>query len=134
MSSRGRSVVTTGLTIVLLAASQGVSSGGGYGLLLCLLGLLAGVDLMAVGIWMADNTSATAVPAIGVLACFLRRNLTLIGLITASSAVTAVAGETSPALCIGFFVLLLLGLSMTISGVLGLPPLAGNGEEVVQEA
>ena len=53
MSSRGRSVVTTGLTTILLAASSGVSSGGGYGLFLCLVGLLTGVDLMAVGIWMA---------------------------------------------------------------------------------
>jgi len=52
MSSRGRSVVTTGLTTILFAASSGVSSGGGYGLFLCLVGLLTGVDLMAVGIEM----------------------------------------------------------------------------------
>ncbi|KAJ1255277.1 hypothetical protein BS78_K268000 [Paspalum vaginatum] len=135
MSSQARSVVATSLVIIFLAASTGVSSHG-YEQLLCLLALLTGVNLMALGIWMADNPSATvptelagmASLVVGVLATFLRRNLAVIGLITASSAsaVVAVAGEASPALCVASFALLLLGVSMITAGVLAFPGKTGD--------
>ena len=47
-------------------------------------------------------------------------NLAVLGMILASSAVTAVAGEARPALCrLGMFALLLLALALITIGVVG---------------
>ncbi|CAO2187229.1 unnamed protein product [Urochloa humidicola] len=124
MTRQSKRVIATGLTIVFVTASLGVSSAsGGYGLLLCFLGLVTGVNLVAVGVWMADNPSPTILTSllgIRALTTFLRCNLAVIGIVAASSAVTAVAGEASPVLCGGFFALLLLGVYLITAGVLAL--------------
>ncbi|KAJ1267577.1 hypothetical protein BS78_07G066800 [Paspalum vaginatum] len=119
MSSQGRSVIAIGLAIVFLAASTGVSSHG-YEQLLCFMGLLTGVNLVA-------PTVPTALAGMASLV-FLRRNLAVIGLIAASSAsaVVAVAGEASPALCLASFALLLLGVSMITAGVIVFPGKTGD--------
>ncbi|CAO2187231.1 unnamed protein product [Urochloa humidicola] len=121
MSLQSQCVIATGLVILLVSASLGVNAGScGFGLLLCFLGLLTGVNVMAIGVWMADNPSVT-VPT------FLRRNLAVVGLVVASSAVTAVAGEASPVVCGVFFALLVLGVSTITAGVIALPVEAAEG-------
>ncbi|CAO2205977.1 unnamed protein product [Urochloa humidicola] len=136
MSPQSKPVIATGLVMALLSASLGVNSGSfGFGLLLCFLGLLTGVNLMAVGVWMAGNPSATipaSPPGIRALATFPHRNLAVVGLMAASSAVAAVAGEASPVLCGGFFALLLLGVSLITIGVLASRDETDDG--VVKEA
>ncbi|CAL5008026.1 unnamed protein product [Urochloa decumbens] len=136
MSPQSQSVIATGLVVLLVSASLGLNFGSfGFGLLLCFMGLLTGVNLMAVGVWMADNTSANipaSPPGIHALTTFPRRNLAVVGIMAASSAVTAVAGEASPVLCGAFFALLLLGVSLITIGVLALRAEADDG--VVKEA
>ncbi|XP_062192863.1 uncharacterized protein LOC133896300 [Phragmites australis] len=115
MSSPKSGAMTAGLMLVLLAINAGITYGGGYLLHLSLLGVLAGVNLIVIGVWMTDNPMAFAAitfPDIGALAAFPRRNLAIIGLIMVSSAITATAGAASPALCFGLFALFLLGISL----------------------
>nr|TKW08652.1 hypothetical protein SEVIR_6G038000v2 [Setaria viridis] len=108
-----------GLAILLFSVSAGFNSGaGGFGLLLCFAGVLAGANIIAVGIL------APVVPAVlaeaRALAEFLGRNLAVVGLVMASCAVTAISGEAGQVLCFGMFALLLLGLSLISVGILGL--------------
>ena len=117
-------MATTGLTVALFAASVGITSGGAFGSLTSFAGVLAGASIIAAGVVMADDgPAAPAGPAACdgacALAAFLRRHLAVVGLVAASSAVTAVSGEAGPALCFGMFALLLLARSLITIGVLG---------------
>ncbi|TKW08646.1 hypothetical protein SEVIR_6G037600v4 [Setaria viridis] len=112
-----------GLAIMLFSVSAGFNFGaGGFGLLLCFAGVLAGANIVVVGIRMSDTDLAPVVPAVlaeaRALAEFLRRILAFVGLVIASCAVTAVSGEASQVLCFGMFALLLLGLSLISVGIL----------------
>ncbi|TVU43063.1 hypothetical protein EJB05_09499, partial [Eragrostis curvula] len=118
----------TGFIVMLLAVSAGVCSDE-YGALLGLVGVLVGANLVAVGVRrMAEKEEPTTTPighakfdGVGALirSFFLRRNLAVAGLLLASSAVTAVAGEASPVLCFCIFALFLLGISVMAVGVRG---------------
>ncbi|RCV29799.1 hypothetical protein SETIT_6G042100v2 [Setaria italica] len=119
MTTPGTTAMFAGLAILLFSVSAGFNSGaGGFGLLLCFAGVLAGANIVAVGIL------APVVPAVlaeaRALAEFLGRNLAVVGLVMASCAVTAVSGEAGQVLCFGMFALLLLGLSLISVGILGL--------------
>ncbi|KAJ1267584.1 hypothetical protein BS78_07G067500 [Paspalum vaginatum] len=125
MATRGSRAIATGLILTMLAVSFGVSSSGRFGFFLSFAGVLAGINLIAGGVWMADDPAAPIVPAPAVLiaACAtahrLRRDLALAGLHVASSAVAAAAGETAPVLhCFCVYALLLLGLSLINVGLL----------------
>ncbi|TVU43072.1 hypothetical protein EJB05_09508, partial [Eragrostis curvula] len=117
-----------GFIVMLLAVSAGVGSDE-YGALLGLVGVLVGAILVGVGVRrMAEEEELTATPighaafaGAGALirSFFLRRNLAVAGLLLASSAVTAVAGEASPALYFSFFALFLLGMFVMAMGVRG---------------
>ncbi|OEL36876.1 hypothetical protein BAE44_0002105 [Dichanthelium oligosanthes] len=125
MSTQGSRARSAGLALMMLFVGAGIHSGaGGFGLLLCFAGLLAGVGSTFVGVRLAGaDNPAPIVPAVfdgaRALAALLRGNLTVVGLVMASSAVTAVSGEDAPVICFGLFALLLLGLSMINIGVLG---------------
>ncbi|CAL4997108.1 unnamed protein product [Urochloa decumbens] len=123
MSTRGTRAMATGLIITLLAVSAGISFGSGFGLLLSFVGVLAGVNVIAGGVRLADDPAAPIGPAVfagaRALTAFMRRRLAFVGLVTVSSAFTAVAGETGPMLCFSMFVLLLVGVSLINIGVLG---------------
>jgi len=99
----------------LISVSVGTNFGAG-GLILSFVGVLAGTILIAVGARMADDPAPAAhvVPAVfasaRALASILRRSRTVVGLVIASFAVTAVPGEAGPVLCLGMSTLLLLGL------------------------
>ena len=117
-------MATTGLTVALFAASVGITSGGAFGSLTSFAGVLAGASIIAAGVVMADDgPAAPASPAACdgacALAAFLCRHLAVLGLVAASSAVTAVSGEAGAVLCFGMFALLLLALSIIAIGVLG---------------
>ncbi|OEL28416.1 hypothetical protein BAE44_0010564 [Dichanthelium oligosanthes] len=118
MSTPGSRARSAGVAIMMLFVSAGIHSGaGGFGLLLCFAGLLAGVGITVVGVRMAKaDNPAPIVPAVfdgaRALAALLRGNLTVVGLVMASCAVMAVSGEAGPVLCFATFALLLLGLSM----------------------
>ncbi|TKW08662.1 hypothetical protein SEVIR_6G038700v4 [Setaria viridis] len=125
MTTPGTTAMFAGLAILLFSVSAGFNSGaGGFGLLLCFAGVLAGANIVAVGIQMSDADLAPVVPAVlaevRALAEFLRRNVAVVGLVMASCAVTAVSGEAGQVLCFGMFALLLLGLSLISVGILGL--------------
>ncbi|XP_062192467.1 uncharacterized protein LOC133895962 [Phragmites australis] len=122
MSSPGSRAMTTGLMVVLLAVSASITSGGGDRLHLNLLGVLTGVNLIVIGVRMTDHPMAFVTitsPNIVALAAFSHRNLDIVGFIMVSSAITAVAGVVSPALCFGLFALLLLGISLINIGIFG---------------
>ena len=126
MTTPGRMARATGLTIMLISASIGMNSGAGgvVGLILSFMGILAGANLIAVGVRMANDPAARMGPAVfagaSALAAFLRRHLPVVGLVIASCAVAAVSGgEAGPVLCFGMSALLLLGLSLTTIGILG---------------
>ena len=107
--------MSIGLTIMLLSVSAGIHFGdGGFALLICFTGVLAGANLVAVGVRMADHLVPTFPAVFGgarALAAFVRRNTAAVGLFMASCAVTMlVAGEAHPVLCFATFVLLLLGV------------------------
>ncbi|CAL4997086.1 unnamed protein product [Urochloa decumbens] len=126
MSTRGSRAMATGLIITLLAVSAGISfggSGGGFGLLLSFVGILAGVNVIIVGVRLADDPAAPIGTLVfagaRALTTFMHRRLAFVGLVTVSSAFTAVAGETGPMLCFSMFVLLLVGVSLINIGVLG---------------
>ena len=116
--------MATGPITILLAVSAGVnfSGGGGSGLLLSFAGVLAGANIIAGGVRMAEDPAPPPIGP-GVFACARalarRNNLALLGMILASSAAMAVAGEARPALCFGTLALLLLALSLTTIEVLG---------------
>uniref|UniRef100_A0A0A9B767 Uncharacterized protein n=1 Tax=Arundo donax TaxID=35708 RepID=A0A0A9B767_ARUDO len=118
MSTRGSSVMATGFAILLLALSTAIGSSG-FGLLVSLVGVLAGANLIAVGVHDPAPIAAAVFAGVGALTALLRRNLAAAGLIMASSAVTAIAGEAGPALCFAMFALLLLGISLVTTGFLG---------------
>ena len=127
MTTPGSMARDAGLTIMLISASVGISSGtaGGFGLILSFTGVLAGANLVAVGVRMAGDPAPAApvVPAVfagaRALAAFPRRNLTAVGLFMASCAVAAVSGGAGPVLCFGMSALLLVGLSLISVGILG---------------
>ena len=103
MAAPGSWATATGLVLTLIAVSAGVSSAGGFALLLSFAGVLAGASLIFVGVRVADDPTAPAgLPGVGVRC--LRRNLALVGLLLASSAAasaTAAAAdrEAAPVLC-----------------------------------
>ncbi|CAL5010620.1 unnamed protein product [Urochloa decumbens] len=115
MSTLGSRPRAAGLVILLISAGA-----GGFALLLCFAGVLAGANLVPVGVHMAHDDLAPVVPAVfdgaRALAAFLRRHLAVVGLVLASSAFTAVSCEpdADPVLC---FAMLLLGLSLINNGV-----------------
>jgi len=129
MTTPGSMARAAGLTIMLISASVGINSGGGggggFGLILSFMGVLAGANLVAVGIRMASDPTPAApvVPEVfagaRALAYFLRRHLTVAGFFMASCAVAAVSGGAGPVLCFGMSALLLVGLSLISVGILG---------------
>ncbi|CAL5010593.1 unnamed protein product [Urochloa decumbens] len=128
MGTPGSKARAAGLITFLISVSAGINigTGGGFGLLLCFAGVLTGASLIAVGVRMAaDDPAAPVVPAVFVggpraLAASLRRNLSTVGLVMASCAVTAVSGgEAGPVLCFVMLALLVLGLSLINIGVTG---------------
>ncbi|OEL23146.1 hypothetical protein BAE44_0015836 [Dichanthelium oligosanthes] len=125
MSTPGSRARSAGLAVMMLFVSAGIHSGAdGFGLLPCFAGLLAGVGIHVVGVRMAEaDNPAPIVPAVfdgaRALAAFLRGNLTVVGLVMASCAVTVVSGKAGPVLCFGMHALLLFGLSLINIGVLG---------------
>ncbi|KAL6658919.1 hypothetical protein ACP70R_002959 [Stipagrostis hirtigluma subsp. patula] len=123
MSPPASSAMATGLIILLLAASVGLNSGsGGYVALLSFTAVLAGASLLAVGVRMADDPTACRAavsPGGGAFVSLPRRTLAFMGIIMASAAVTAVAGEADAATCFAFFALLLLGVSLITTGARG---------------
>ncbi|KAG2577170.1 hypothetical protein PVAP13_6NG085500, partial [Panicum virgatum] len=125
MSARGGGKATaTGRIVLLLAVSAGINfsggGGGGFGLLLSFAGVLAGANIIAGGVRMADDPAPPTGPAVFAGArAPARRKLAVLGMILASSAAMAVAGEARPALCFGTLALLLLALSLTTIEVLG---------------
>ena len=116
MSNPGSRAMSIGFTVMLLSVSAGImihSGAGGFGLLLlCFTGVLAGANLVAVGVSMTDVPAAFGgARALG--AFVIRWNTAAaVGLVMASCAVTVVSGETEPVLCIAMFTLLLLGVSL----------------------
>lgn len=124
MSSDGSWVMATGLLVAMVAVSAGVDSRGvantvgGYGPLVSLLGLLAGVNLISLGVWMTNgplaDSSPTASPSKAPLTACVRRNPAVVGIVLSSSAVAA-----GQAICLGLLTLLLIGISLTTLGVLG---------------
>ena len=127
MTIPGSMARAAGLAIMLISASVGINfgAGGGFGLILSFTGVLAGANLVAVGVRMASDPepAAPVVPAVftgaRALSYFLRCHLTAAGLVMASCAVAAVSGQASPVLCLGMSALLLLGLSLISIGILG---------------
>ncbi|CAO2205962.1 unnamed protein product [Urochloa humidicola] len=127
MSAPGSWERAAGLIVLLISVSAGINTAaGGFGFfLLCFAGVLAGAGLVAVGVRMADDPAApVGVPAVfaggaRALSAFLRRRLAVVGLVMASSAVTAVSGEAGPLLYSAMFALFLLGLCLINIGVCG---------------
>ena len=114
MAAPGSGLTATGLAVTVIAVSVGVSSTGGFALLLSFAGVLAGASLIFVGVRVADDDPTAPIGRPGVLAAgvvhCLRRNLALVGLLLASSA--------APVLCFCAFAVTLLGLSLLNTGVL----------------
>ena len=127
MTTPGSMAKDAGLTIMLISASVGISSSaaGGFGLILSFTGVLAGANLIAIGVRMAGGLGPAAPVVQAVFACaralagFLRRHLTVAGFFIASCAVAVVSGDAGPVLCFGMSALLLLGLSLISVGILG---------------
>ncbi|CAO2205963.1 unnamed protein product [Urochloa humidicola] len=115
MNTPGSSTRAAGLAILLISVGAGIGTSC-FSLLPCFAAVLAGASLVAVGVRVADD-----VPAVfdGDLAAFLRRHLAAVGIVVASSAVTAVSGDAGPVLCFSMFALLLLGLCLINIGALG---------------
>ena len=123
MSTPGSRAMTIGLTVMLVSVCAGMHVGaGGFGLLLCFMGVLVGASLVAAGVSMNDGP-ARIVPVVSggarALAVFVRRNTAAVGLVMASCAVTAVSGEEDPVLCFAMFSLLLLAVSLINMGARG---------------
>ena len=123
MSTPGSRAKDAGLTVMLISVSASMHFGtGGFGLLLCFMGVLVGASLVAAGVSMNDGP-ARIVPVVSggarALAVFVRRNTAAVGLVMASCAVTAVSGEEDPVLCFAMFSLLLLAVSLINMGACG---------------
>ncbi|CAO2209963.1 unnamed protein product [Urochloa humidicola] len=123
MSTPGSWERAAGLSLLLISVSAGINLGtSGFGLLLCFAAVVAGVILVGVGVRMADDTEPV-VPVVfdGTrdLGEFLRRHLAFVGLVMASSFLTAVSGEAGPVLCFAMFALFLLAMSLISIGVTG---------------
>ncbi|CAD6266007.1 unnamed protein product [Miscanthus lutarioriparius] len=126
MATRGSGLMATGLALTLIAFGAGVGSAGTLVLLLNFAGVLAGASFIFVGVRVADDPTAPigrpGLLSAGVRAVVhcLRRNLALVGLLLASSAVSAAAAdrEAATVLCFCAFALMLLGISLLNIGVL----------------
>ncbi|TVU00933.1 hypothetical protein EJB05_53621, partial [Eragrostis curvula] len=112
-----RMTATIGFAVLSLAVISAGVSLSACGLLLSLVGVLAGVNVIAHGVrWRTDDPTTLIIGAAvlaGVVGAFPLRNLAVVGIILASSAVTAAAA--GPALwlwCLSMFALLLLGLGL----------------------
>lgn len=103
----GKIIATAGCAIAFFAAGA-----SGHGLVLSLLGVLAGV-IIAI-----SSATLHGIPLL-VAVALRRRNLAVLGLVMASSAIAAAAGEASPALSFILFATLLVGVSLIAAGVLG---------------
>jgi hypothetical protein len=118
MSTPGSKAKDAGLTVILISVSASMHFGtGGFGLLLCFMGVL-----VAVGVRM-DDGPAPIVPVVfggaRALAAFVHRNIAAVGLVMASCAFTALSGEEDPMLCFGMFALVLVGLNLINIGARG---------------
>ena len=112
--------MATGFIVTLFAVSIGIGFGG-YGLVLTLLGIHTGGAFFTVGVKMSDDPTAictTTFHGVFLLAERLRRNLAVVGLVVASTANTAITGESSPGICFDLFAALLVGIALIIAGVL----------------
>ena len=114
-----------GFTVMLLSVSVGIHSGAGaFGLLLSFTGVLAGANLVTVGVRMADHRVPTVLVVFEfdgarALAALMRRNIAVVGLVMASCAFTAVSGEAGPMFCFAMLALLLLAVSLINIGARG---------------
>uniref|UniRef100_A0A0E0I7X7 Uncharacterized protein n=1 Tax=Oryza nivara TaxID=4536 RepID=A0A0E0I7X7_ORYNI len=127
-----------GFLVTLLSVSATVLQVGvggahaqvSYVPLVGLVGVLAGASLIFAGIkakttTAAGNPSAFSLPAAGAIAsCYLRhrRDLSVVGLLTAASAVTAHVGGVGgggSAVAFVLYVMLLLGVAMVLLGIHG---------------
>ncbi|CAD6246914.1 unnamed protein product [Miscanthus lutarioriparius] len=123
MSTPGSRVMTIGLIVMLLSVSTGMHFGG-FGLLLCFVGVVVGANLVVAGVGTADRPAPNPIVPVVFsgarsLAAFVCRNTATVGLALASCAVTMVSGEAHLALCFATFALLLLGVSLTSIGARG---------------
>ncbi|KAJ1267560.1 hypothetical protein BS78_07G065500 [Paspalum vaginatum] len=124
MADRGSRVRAAGLALTLVAVGAGFGSRSTSGFVLSFAGVLIGANRIAGGVLMADAPGAPVRPVVlagarALVGC-ISRNLAVAGILVASSAVTAVAGETTaPVACLCAFALLLLGLSLVGVKVLG---------------
>jgi hypothetical protein len=122
--NRSSRVTAIGLAVMVLGVSAGVGSGE-LGLLLGLVGVLAGANTIAAGVLKGaeDPTTPTcpAAPAgLGALTAFLPRNLAVVGIMLSSTAVTAVSGgEAGPVFCFAMLALFSLGLCFINMRVVG---------------
>jgi hypothetical protein len=123
MSTPGSRATAAGLTVMLISVSTGMHVGvGGFGLLLCFMGVLVGASLVAAGVRMADCSAPIVSVVSGgarALAAFVRRNVASVGLVMASCAFTVVSGEEDPVLCFVMFALFLLGVILINIGARG---------------
>jgi hypothetical protein len=114
--------VSSGFTVMLLSVSAGIYFNTGSFGLLSFMGILAGANLVTVGVRMTDGPAPTVLAVFGgarVLAAFVRRNTAAVGLVVASCAIAVVSGEAEPVLCFAMFALLLLAVSLINVGVRG---------------
>ena len=72
MAAPGSGLTATGLAVTVIAVSVGVSSTGGFALLLSFAGVLAGASLIFVGVRVADDDPTAPIARPGVLAAGVR--------------------------------------------------------------
>ncbi|CAL5010634.1 unnamed protein product [Urochloa decumbens] len=139
MDQRGTKLMVAGLFITMIAVGVGVLglNSGGYDALgtlaVCYLGLIAGVNLISLGMLMADAGNVPPASPIDVVAGFVRRRLTWIGSITVSSALAAFAGKSSVIYYLGYTFVLALGMIVTVVGFLAPwrhPTRGGGGNNI----
>jgi hypothetical protein len=123
MSTPGSRAMSIGFTVMLLSISAGIHFGAdGFSLLLSFMGVLAGTNLVTLGIRMADHPASTFPAVFGgarAPTAFVRSNTAAMGLVMASCAITVVSGESDPMLCFGMLAVLLLGVSLINIGARG---------------
>jgi len=126
MNTPGSRAMAIGFTVMLLSVSMGIHSGAGAGAfgLLSFTGVLAGANLVTVGVRVSDHRVPTVLAVFEfdgarALAALMRRNIAVVGLVMASCAFTAVSGEAGPVLCFAMLALLLLAVSLINIGVVG---------------
>jgi hypothetical protein len=123
MSTPESRAMTIGFIVMLLSVSAGMHFGaGGFGLLLCFLGVLVDASLVAAGVSLADGSTPIVLVVFAsarAITAFVRRNTAVVGLVMASCAVTTVSSEADPMLYFGMFALLLLGLTLINIGARG---------------